>query len=147
MEGGKQPPATPGPWGAPRDRRASWRDRIPARVRARLVGPDGVIQRLSRLLLKVAMVAGAIVIIPPLLGASTVLMLAMVSFVSAAALGYLSWFHDLIEGRKLSAAARNRRRSVWLAATIYMVGVLGIALVSAPVPPASTVKPVATEQK
>lgn len=98
------------------------------------MGPQGAIQRLSRLLLKVAMVAGAVVIVPPLLGASTVLLLAMVSFVSAAALGYLSWFHDLIEGRKLSPAARNRRRGIWLAATIYMVGVLSIAFVTAPVP-------------
>lgn len=93
-----------------------------------MIGHDGLIQRTSRFLLKLALLAGAAAIVPPLLGMSTVLTLAMLSFCSAAVLGYLSWIHDLIEGRKLSAAARNRRRGLWLAATIYMVGVMTLAL-------------------
>lgn len=128
---GREPRFEAGPWGR-RERGRSWRDRIPVGVRQRLVGPQGLIQRLSRTLLNVAMIAGAAVIIPPLIGASTVLLLATLSFVCAAALGYLSWFHDLIEGRKLTPAARNRRRGLWLAATIYMVGVLSIAFFTAP---------------
>jgi uncharacterized RDD family membrane protein YckC len=100
------------------------------------VGQSGAIQRLSRFLLRVALISGAAVIVPPLLGASTVLTLACLSFFSAGVLGYLSWIHDAIEGRQRSAASKRRKRIVWFAAATWMVGVLLTALVVLPTPEA-----------
>ncbi|MFN3351963.1 MAG: hypothetical protein ACK4Z5_00025 [Brevundimonas sp.] len=145
----ERPAVEQGPWG-PRDGAApapSWRDKIPEGFRRAMVGHDGLIQRTSRFLLKLALLAGAAAIVPPLLGVSTVLTLAMLSFCSAAVLGYLSWIHDLIEGRKLSAAARNRRRGLWLAATIYMVGVMVLALVSPAQPSLPSPAPAVAAEK
>lgn len=145
-----RPVVEQGPWG-PRDGGAapapSWRDKIPVRFKRAMVGHDGAIQRTSRFLLKIAMLAGAAAIVPPLLGMSTVLTLAMLSFCSAAVLGYLSWIHDLLEGRKPSAAAGNRRRGLWLAVTIYMVGVMVLALVSPARPQLPSPAPAASAEK
>jgi uncharacterized RDD family membrane protein YckC len=126
-----------GPWGSRSGRDSlGWRRIIPPRVRAGLVGQSGAIQRLSRFLLRVALISGAAVIVPPLLGASTVLTLACLSFFSAGVLGYLSWIHDAIEGRQRSAASKRRKRIVWFAAATWMVGVLLTALVVLPTPEA-----------
>ena len=126
-----------GPWGSRSGRdHLGWRRIIPPRVRAGLVGQSGAIQRLSRFLLRVALISGAAVIVPPLLGASTVLTLACLSFFSAGVLGYLSWIHDAIEGRQRSAASKRRKRIIWFAAATWMVGVLLTALVVLPTPEA-----------
>lgn len=80
-----------GPWGSATDgQKQGWRAKMNPRLRKALLGHQGAIQRLSRLLLKTALITGAACIIPPILGASTVLTLAMTSFFSAAVLGYLS---------------------------------------------------------
>lgn len=114
-----------GPWGSRQGPpRGNWRDRIAPETRKRLLGHQGAIQRTSRLLLRIALLSGAACIIPPLLGASTVLTLAMISFFSAAVLGYLSWIHDFIEGRRESEGAKLRRRALWFGALTYMVGIL-----------------------
>lgn len=137
-DGAGLPPPPPGPWGnrdgvIPPDKTKGLR----AWLRAHFVGQAGLIQRTSRFLLKVALISGAAVIIPPLLGASTVLTLACLSFFSAGVLGYLSWLHDMIDGRKESAGAKRRRRALWLAAAIWMVGVLVMAMLVVPTTPPS----------
>jgi hypothetical protein len=125
-----------GPWGSATDgQKQGWRAKMNPRLRKALLGHQGAIQRLSRLLLKTALITGAACIIPPILGASTVLTLAMTSFFSAAVLGYLSWIHDFIEGRKESANARLRRRALWFGAATYMVGILVVAYFTLPPPP------------
>lgn len=125
-----------GPWGSATDgQRGGWRAKMNPRLRKTLLGHQGAIQRFSRLLLKTALITGAACIIPPILGASTVLTLAMISFFSAAVLGYLSWIHDFIEGRKESANARLRRRALWFGAATYMVGILVVAYFTLPPPP------------
>lgn len=132
-----EPEKTPdGPWGSAAEAQPrGWRAKMNPRFRKALLGHQGGIQRLSRFLLKTALISGAACIIPPLLGASTVLTLAMTSFFSAAVLGYLSWIHDFIEGRKESPNARNRRRALWFGAATYMVGILVVAYFTLPPPP------------
>ena len=66
-----------GPWGSATDgQKQGWRAKMNPRLRKALLGHQGAIQRLSRLLLKTALITGAACIIPPILGASTVLTLA-----------------------------------------------------------------------